>query len=372
MFDDIQIPRELIPSDPRFTSGPSLVPVIHLENLAKTKTSLMGTSHRKPAIKNLVANISSGLLEYFKTPSDYSVVMGNGGATLLFDMIGLGAVLKKSCHYTCGEFSNKWFKSHQAIPWIDAQELAQDYGQGTSVAHIPEVDVTCATLNETSTGVCLDSLPEKSAWSLMCIDATSGAGQVRCDLSQSDLFFFSPQKVFASDGGLWVSILSPQARERLLKVAQDKNRYIPKMMDWKVAIENADKDQTYNTPSVATLFLLNEQIKKMNQIGYGKVVELADKKAQLIYSWAEEKPYLKPYVENKKFRSNAVATIDVDDKTPVSELISKLSQDQVAIGIDPYRKLGRNQLRIALFHNILYEDVEKLTQLISFLIEKKL
>jgi len=369
MFEDFKVPTELIPSDPRFASGPSLVPVKHLTALAETGTELMGTSHRKPAVKELVGEVISGLKKYFNAPEDYMVALGNGGATLLFDMIGLGMVENKSSHFTCGEFSEKWFKSHKNIPWIEAQNHNVEYGKGVTPESVDGADYIAMTLNETSTGVQLADVQNlRKDGVLVGVDATSGAGQVEFDLSLCDMFFFSPQKVFASDGGLWVSFLSPAAVERSKKIAE-MDRYIPEIMSWDKAISNSLKNQTYNTPSIATVFLLNEQIKLMNELGSQKVYEMAAAKAKLIYDWAESKEYLSPFVSEEKFRSQAVATIDIDDKYPVADLVGCLRSQKAVYDIDGYRKLGRNQIRISLFHNITYEDLEKLTKIISLMIE---
>tara|TARA_R110002072_G_scaffold276051_1_gene437457 strand:+ start:203135 stop:204253 length:1119 start_codon:yes stop_codon:yes gene_type:complete len=372
MFENYQAPEELVPTDPRFGCGPSLIPTEYVESLLKTGNHLLGTSHRKAPIKNLVKGIQEGLREYFKIPEDYSIVVGNGGATFLFDAIALGMVKKKIHHFTCGEFSEKWFKSSAMVPWIEASKTAVEFGKGITPEYVEGVDMICATLNETSTGVIIDSLPEMKGDCLLAIDATSGGGQVTCDLSKVDCYFFSPQKVFASEGGFYVAILSPAARKRALEIAGDKSRYVPGIMDWKVAIDNSDKNQTYNTPSVSTLFFLNEQVKTMNKVGYNAVIEDGLKKANLVYNWANEKPYLSCFIEEDKYRSTAVATIDVDDKVDVGALLKNLESKQQVYGIDAYRKLGRNQFRISLFYNISFADIEKLTKLLSHAIESEL
>lgn len=368
-FDNFQVPENLKPSDPRFGCGPSLIPTEFVDRLASTGKHLLGTSHRKSAVKNVVKELQEGLSNYFSLPKDYTVALGNGGATFLFDMIGLGMVNKKSAHFTCGEFSEKWHKSHSLIPWIEAELKNVEYGMGVTPTVVSGADMICATLNETSTGVQLDQIPTVDADTILAIDATSGAGQCPMDVSKTDLFFFSPQKVFASEGGFFVAIMSPKARERALKIATDKSRYIPEIMNWKYCIENSDKNQTYNTPAISTMFFLNEQVKLMNKLGHTKVEEMAAKKANLLYSWAEEKSYLSPYIKDPKFRSLSVATIDVDDKLPVDGLIDRLEKLKLVYGIEAYRKLGRNQFRISLFHNISYEDLDKLTKIISLALE---
>jgi len=298
--------------------------------------------------------------------------MGNGGATLLFDMIGLGMVEKNVAHFTCGEFSTKWAKSSKMIPWLEAKEVAVEFGQGITPEALAGYDTICMTLNETSTGVQIDRIPAVDDKTLLCIDATSGAGQIPCEVGQTDVFFFSPQKVFASEGGLWVAILSPKAVKRALKINADKSRYIPGIMNWKSVLDNAEKNQTYNTPSVSTLFFLNEQVKVMNAIGCKGVEKEAKEKAELLYGWAEEKEYLSPYIQEAKYRSHAVATINVDEKIPVNDLLSILHKQKIVYGIEAYRKLGKNQFRISLFHNVKYTDLEKLTKLLSHAIESVL
>ena len=372
MFDNFEIPENLVPSDPRFGCGPSLVPVSFLESLAKTGHHFMGTSHRKPAVKNVVKEIQEGLTKYFNIPTGYLVVLGNGGATMLFDMIALGIVDKKATHFTCGEFSEKWFKSSKLVPWIATEQVGVEFGKGINGAAVAGSDLIAVTLNETSTGVQLSKLPVVDSETILAVDATSGGGQCPCDISKTDIYFFSPQKVFASDGGLWIAIMSPKALARAKKIGSDKSRYVPDIMNWGNAISNSEQNQTYNTPALATLYMMNEQIKLMNVLGYEEVKSQAQKKADLLYGWAESKPYLSCFITESEFRSVAVATIDVDSKVNVDDVIKFLEKKKIVYGIDGYRKLGRNQFRISMFHNISYNDLEKLTGLLSQMIESKL
>lgn len=370
MFEKLEIPSQLIPSDPRFGVGPSLVPVEHLKSLTDTGHELLGTSHRKSAFKNVVKSVQEGFRQYYNLPDDYEVLVGNGGATFLFDMIGLGLVEKSSIHYTCGEFSNKWYKSHAAIPWVEATEMAVDYGQGQDIKLVEGHDTLCCTLNETSTGVILTDVPDaRTTDTLIAIDATSGAGQVELDILKTDLYFFSTQKIFASEGGLFVAIASPKAIKRAEKIMADKSRYIPGIMSWKQLIDNSRKNQTYNTSSIVTFYLLDKQIQLMNGLGRKKVEEMAREKADFIYRWAEEKEYLSPYVKESQYRSTSVATIDLDDRYPAGDLTKILREKKIVYDIDAYRKLGRNQFRISLFHNITLTDLKKLTQIVDFAIE---
>jgi phosphoserine aminotransferase len=370
MFEKFVVPKELFPSDPRFGVGPSVIPVEAVESLVKTGQNLLGTSHRKMAVRDLVKEVQDGIRTYFNLPADYEVVLGNGGATLLWDMMGFNLVEKSSLHFICGEFSDKWYRSHKIMPWITAKDVRVEFGQGINPVEEAGYDVICCTLNETSTGVQLSNIPKlKNPDTLMAVDATSGAGQIKADFKNIDFYYFSPQKVFASDGGLYVAIMSPKAIARINKL--NKERFIPESMKLTHAIENARQNQTYNTPAIATVFFLNEQIKLMNKLGEDKVIAGAKKKAQLMYEWANQKPYLSAYIQNPEFRSDANVTIDIDEKYNVDDLTKVLRAQKAAIDIDGYRKLGRNQLRIALFHNVTYENLEKLTKIISLAIESE-
>lgn len=368
MFENLEVPKDLYPADPRFGVGPSLIPEGHVFNLYETGKTLLGTSHRKKAVINLCKEVQDGLRSYFNLPSNYEVVMGNGGATFLFDMIGLGLVKEKSVHFTTGEFSTKWYDSHANIPWIDTELRNVDFGEGQNPVNDSKADMICCTLNETSTGVMINSLPNVGDDKILAVDATSGAGQIAVDFNNVDLYFFSPQKVFASDGGFYVCIMSPKAVKRAREISKEK-RYIPRIMDWNFAIDNSIKSQTYNTPSISTIFLLNEQIKLMNTLGEKEVIKLARKKAKVIYDWANEKEYLSCFVKDETFRSIAVATVNLDPRFDANQLAFKLREQEIVLGIEGYRKLGKNQFRISLFHNVSLEDLVKLTKIISYAIE---
>jgi phosphoserine aminotransferase len=370
MFENVTIPAALRPSDPRFGVGPSLIPTEALQNLARTGTALLGTSHRKAPVRAVVRELQEGLRAYFGLPADYEVVLGNGGATFLWDMIGLGLVEETSLHFICGEFSDKWFRAHRNIPWLAPTPEKVEFGAGINPVVRPGFDFLCCTLNETSTGVQLSALPAAVPGDvLLGMDATSGAGQIKTDFRKVDVYYFSPQKVFASEGGFYVAFLSPKAIARAQKLGNDARRFVPECMKWSHAIENSRNNQTYNTPAIATIYLLNEQVKLMNRLGEDAVIREAKRKARLVYDWAEARPYLAPFVRDPAFRSDAVATIDVDSRFDVDALTAVLRAKNLAVDIDGYRKLNRNQLRIALFHNVTYENLEKLTQVISLLIE---
>jgi phosphoserine aminotransferase len=369
MFEELTIPKELYPTDPRFGVGPSLIPTPALDALAATGSSLLGTSHRKPAVVTVIKEIHKGLREYFKIPEDYKIIIGNGGATFFFDMLALGLTKKSSYHFVTGEFSNKWYLAHNKVPWINAVKEEVEYGQGIDPYVKEGFDVICTTLNETSTGVLINSVPTTDDSTLLAVDATSGGGQVALDMNKVDVYFFSPQKVFASEGGTYVSFMSPKAVARANEIESQSDRYIPEIMSFKNALSNGDKYQTYNTPSVTSLFLLNEQIKLMNDLGEKEVIRQANEKLSLITDWIDKNDYLTFYVQKKSFRSNCVATINVNNKYSVSDLASRLRDLNVAYDIESYRKLGENQLRISLFHNVKIEDLEKLTKIVSLAIE---
>ena len=374
IFEEISIPEHLIPTDPRFGIGPSLIPMEHIKKLYDQGPHYLGTGHRGPPLKDIIKEVREQIVHYFALPNDYTVLLGNGGATFLFDMIGLGLVRQSSIHYTCGEFSKKWYRAHKNIPWIKAWEVSFDYGMGIDITkkNTDRTDLIACTLNETSTGAMMDQFPHiNKNDTLIAIDATSGAGQCPCPVSNVDVFFFSPQKVFASEGGLFICILSPKAKKRAFEIADDPHRYIPDIMNWKTCLENSEKNQTYTTPSLSTLFFLNEQFKRLIAFGgYKKVQQDARKKAAHIYGWANEKDYLRPYIREEKHRSLSTCTIDVDDKYPIKPIIKFLKDKHLAYNIDPYRKLQRNQFRIGIFHNISLDNLKRLTRLISLLIER--
>lgn len=370
MFEKFNVSDNLKPSDPRFGVGPSKIPKVFVERLAEASDEYLGTSHRKQNVVKIYKELLDGLKTYFKLPKNYEIVIGNGGATFLFDMIGLGLVRNSSIHYTCGEFSSKWYKAHANIPWITTKNLNTEFGASTNPENHDDFDMICATLNETSTGVMLTDLPEVGDETLLALDATSGAGQMKVDFSKVDVYFFSAQKVFAGEGGFYIAILSPKAIKRAMELDK-REEYIPEVMRWSYAIEKSRLGQTFNTPSLSTAFYLNEQVKMMNELGEEEVIRQAKEKADFIYKWVESKSYLNCFVKEKASRSHSVATINVDPKFSVSELTARLRELGIAYDIEGYRKLGLNQLRISLFHNIDFEDLKKLSKIISLAIEEE-
>lgn len=371
-LEKANITEDMIPSDSRFGCGPSVIPMEYVDGLRELGAKLLGTSHRKPAVIQLGKEIQDGLLKYFGLSDDYLVVLGNGGATQFFDICGLNLVRNKSAHFVCGEFSQKWYKSHKMIPGIETELIEVPFGQGITPTDVAGSDVICCTLNETSTGVIVDQMPALGEDTLLCVDATSGGGQVACDMQKVDVFFFGPQKVFGSEGGLFLAIMSPKALKRAEELKKRAGFYRPQMMNLDTLIDNSKKHQVFNTPSLTTMYFLNEQIKRMNATGYKQVIAEGQKRAELLYSWAESKEYLKPYIEKQKYRSTVVATIDVDDRVDAEALVKELEAKGYARDINAYRKLGRNQFRISMFYNIKFEDLQKLTTLLSTAIEANL
>jgi phosphoserine aminotransferase len=269
-----------------------------------------------------------------------------------------------------GEFSNKWYLSHRLVPFIETELNSVDFGLGVDAFDTKSADMVCMTLNETSTGVQTPILPEVSKETLLAIDATSGAGQIKVDFNKVDLYFFSPQKVFASEGGFYIAIMSPKAIKRAEELCERKT-YRPEVMSWKNAIDNSLKNQTYNTPSITSIYLLNEQVKLMNGLGEDKVIDMAKEKANYIYTWADSHKHLSCFVEEKKYRSVAVATINIEERFSANDLCQKLRELDIVVDIEAYRKLGLNQLRISLFHNVSFEDIVKLTKIIDFAINQE-
>ncbi len=370
MNDAIQIPEALLPADGRFGAGPSKIQTSHLDALAATGTSLMGTSHRQAPVKNTVGRVLDGLGALFSLPEGYEVVLGNGGATAFWDIAAFGLIEQKSQHLTFGEFSSKFASSVKAAPWLDAPTvIAADPGSRPDAVAEAGVDAYAWAHNETSTAVMAPVVRPAGADadSLVLIDATSGAGGLPVDLTETDVYYFAPQKCFASDGGLWVGIFSPAAVERAERIAAS-DRYIPPFFDLKTAIDNSRLNQTYNTPSVATLFLMAEQLDWMNsQGGLKGMVERTTASSDALYGWAEKTSYTTPYVADPANRSLVIATIDFDDAID-ADAVAKTLRANGIVDTEPYRKLGRNQLRIAMYPAVEPSDIEALTACIDHVV----
>ncbi|MGO4255513.1 phosphoserine transaminase [Marmoricola sp. RAF53] len=370
MNDAIQIPDSLKPADGRFGAGPSKIQTSHLDALAATGTSLMGTSHRQAPVKNTVGRVLDGLGSLFGLPDGYEVVLGNGGATAFWDIAAFGLIEQKSQHLTFGEFSSKFASSVKAAPWLDAPSvISSDPGSRPDAVAEAGVDVYAWAHNETSTAVMAPVVRPAGAdaGSLVLIDATSGAGGLPVDLTESDVYYFAPQKCFASDGGLWFGIFSPAALERAERIAAS-DRYIPPFFDLKTAIDNSRLNQTYNTPSVGTLFLMAEQLDWMNGEGGLKgMVERTTASSDALYGWAERTSYTTPYVPDAANRSLVIGTIDFDESID-ADLVAKTLRGNGIVDTEPYRKLGRNQLRIAMYPAIDPSDIEALTACIDYVV----
>lgn len=369
---EIQIPADIKPADGRFGAGPSKVRTEALDALAATGTSLLGTSHRQAPVKNLVGRVREGVRELFQFPEGYEVVLGNGGSTAFWDVATHGLIENKSQHLSFGEFSSKFAKAAKLAPWL-AEPTVITSEPGTHPAPEAEqgVDVYAFTHNETSTGVAapIERVAGADDGALVLVDATSGAGGLPVDIAQSDVYYFAPQKSFASDGGLWVAAFSPAAVERAERV-HASGRHVPEFFSLPTAIDNSRKNQTYNTPALATLFLLAEQLDWINgQGGLAWSTARTKDSSTRLYSWAEESKYATPFVADPAKRSQVIGTIDFSDEIDAAAVAKALRANGI-VDTEPYRKLGRNQLRVAMFPAIDPADVEALTKCVDYVIEK--
>jgi phosphoserine aminotransferase len=376
----LTIPTELRPADGRFGCGPSKVRPQALANLAREGAAVMGTSHRQQPVKALVGEIRAGLAELFGAPAGYEVALGNGGATAFWDAAACGLIERRSLHLAFGEFSSKFAQVVGAAPFLDEPLVVKaepgDAPDPAGVAPAAEVGVDALGWehNENSTGVMAPVVrPAGSGEALVLIDATSGAGGLPVDLAQVDAYYFAPQKSFAADGGLWVALLSPAAQERIAKLADSggvQGRWIPQFLSLATALENSTKDQTYNTPAVATLFLLADQIRWMlDGGGLDWCVARTSESSGHLYEWAERTSYAKPFVEDPAKRSLVVGTIDFDDAVDAAAVAKTLRANGI-VDTEPYRKLGRNQLRIGMFPAVEPDDVRALTGCIEWVVER--
>ncbi|WP_055617440.1 phosphoserine transaminase [Streptomyces phaeochromogenes] len=369
---DIQIPADLKPADGRFGAGPSKVRTESLTALAATGTSLMGTSHRQAPVKNLVGKVREGVRDLFQLPEGYEVVLGNGGSTAFWDVATHGLIENKSQHLTFGEFSSKFAKAAKLAPWLaDPDVITSEPGTHPEPLAQSGVDVYALTHNETSTGVAapVKRVAGADEGSLVLVDATSGAGGLPVDIAETDVYYFAPQKSFAADGGLWIAVFSPAAIERAERV-HASGRHIPEFFSLPTAIDNSRKNQTYNTPALATLFLLNDQLEWINgQGGLDWSVRRTATSSRTLYGWAEDVKYANPFVTDPAKRSQVIGTIDFTDDVDASA-VAKVLRANGIVDTEPYRKLGRNQLRVAMFPAIDPADIESLTKCIDYVIEK--
>jgi phosphoserine aminotransferase len=369
-FPEIVIPAELLPVDGRFGAGPSKVRPEQIQALVEKSVSVMGTSHRQKPVKNEVAQLRSGLAKMFSIPSGYEVVIGNGGTTAFWEIATFGLIRDRAQFLTFGEFGSKFASCAKAAPFLGEQSVIKsEPGDAPAFAAQAGLDAYCTPHNETSTGVAIPPVRPAGADkdALVLIDATSGAGGLPVDLNQVDVYYFSPQKCFASDGGLFVAIMSPAAIARAEEI-KASGRYIPAFLDLMTAIENSRLDQTYNTPAVATILMMNEQVKWFNANGgLDWCVSRTKESSDAIYDWAMASDYATPFVTDPAKRSQVVATVDFDEAID-AEAVAKVLRANGVVDTEPYRKLGRNQLRISVFPAVESSDVRQLLKCIDFVI----
>jgi phosphoserine aminotransferase len=367
----VEIPPDLKPADGRFGCGPSKVRPEALARLAE-QNDLMGTSHRQQPVRDLVARVRTGVAELFVAPDGYEVMLGNGGTTAFWDAAAAWLVRERALHLSYGEFSSKFAKSTAGAPFL-AEPLVLEAEPGDAPAPVadPEADAIAWAHNETSTGVMVPvERPAGAGDALVLIDATSGAGGLPVEVGQADAYYFAPQKSFAADGGLWLALLSPAAIERVEQLdGADDGRWQPPFLSLALALENSRKEQTYNTPAVATLFLLADQVEwLLDGGGLGFGVSRSRASSEHLYGWAERSDVAAPFVTDPAKRSLVVGTIDFDDSVDAAALASTLRANGI-VDTEPYRKLGRNQLRIGMFPAVDPADIEALTGSIDWVLE---
>ena len=373
----ITIPPSMLPEDGRFGSGPSKIRPEQVQALDAGAATVLGTSHRQSTIKQIVGSIRAGLAEFLRIPDDYEIVLGNGGATAFWDMACASLITRRAAFGVYGSFSAKFADSAAAAPFLEDPVVYRCEPGGCRLPEYTEyVDAYCWAHNETSTGVAapvhrIAGSLEQGA--LTIVDATSAAGALPVDISQTDVYYFSPQKAFGSDGGLWIAALSPAAIDRAYDIEQSTSlegvlRWIPPFLSLKSAIENSRKDQTLNTPAIATLIMLNEQLQWLNNNGgMAWATARCAKNASLLYQWAEQSDYAHPFVTAPALRSNSVVTIDLDDRINAKQVTAALRENGI-LDTSGYRKLGRNQLRVGVFPSVEPADVAALTNCVDYVV----
>jgi len=361
------LPSQLRPRDGRFGSGPSKVRPEAVAALAAAAPTYLGTSHRQDGVRSVVARIRAGLAELFDLPDGYEVALGNGGSTLFWDLAAFSLIQRQSQHLVFGEFSAKFSAAAAAAPHLaEPQVLASPYGTHPEPRADPAVDLYALTHNETSTGVAMPVRRPAGAGGLVCVDATSAAGGLPVDPREFDVYYFAPQKSFAADGGLWLALLSPAAIRRAETVAAD--RWMPATLSLAVALEQSRAEQTLNTPALATLFLLLHQLDWLNrQGGLAWAAKRCQESAGIVYGWAEASAYATPFVADPAERSPTVATVDLDPAVDAAA-VSRVLRANGILDTEPYRKLGRNQLRIAMFPAVDPADLDTLTRAIDWVV----
>ena len=367
----IIVPADLLPSDGRFGCGPSKVRPEQVDAVVAARSTILGTSHRQPAVKDLVGSVRAGLAELFSLPDGWEIVLGNGGSTVFWDVATFGLIRDRSQHLVFGEFSSKFADAAGAAPHLgEPTVVSSQTGAHPEATAEDGVDVYALTHNETSTGVAMDlHRPAGTAadTALVAVDATSAAGGLRWDPAEVDVYYFAPQKCFASDGGLWLAACSPAAIERINEIGSS-DRWRPASLDLQIALDNSTKNQTYNTPAVATLVMLDAQLRWMNEGGgLDFAAGRSDASAAALYAWAETSDFATPFVADPAQRSHVVGTIDLIDSVAAADVNAALRANGV-LDTDSYRKLGRNQLRIGMFPAIEPSDVAALTACIDHIV----
>jgi phosphoserine aminotransferase len=369
---DLRIPDELKPADGRFGSGPSKVRPSAVEALSRVATSYLGTSHRQKPVRDQVARLRRGIGEFFGLPDGYEVILGNGGTTAFWETAAFGLIRDRAQFASFGEFGAKFAAVVESAPFLGEPIVHKaPGGQAPRLVAEVGVDAYCIPQNETSTGVAVPvrRVPDADPDALMLTDATSGAGGLDVDLTETDVYYFAPQKCFGSDGGIWLALMSPAALQRAADI-KATGRYIPAFLDLVTAIDNSRLEQTYNTPALATIFLAAEQTDWMlEQGGLAWATKRTAESASIVYGWAERSSVATPFVADPALRSNVVATIDFADGVDAST-IAKVLRANGIVDTEPYRKLGRNQLRIALYPAVEPADVERLTASIDYVIDQ--
>jgi phosphoserine aminotransferase len=366
---EIRVPTELLPADGRFGCGPSKVPAAAVSALAAT-TDFLGTSHRQSRVRGEVARLRSGLAEFFSLPDGYEVVIGNGGTTAFWESAVFGLIRERAQLASFGEFGGKFAKAIAAAPFLaDPTVIKAEPGTAAYLTAEDGIDAYGTPHNETSTGVAVPVRRVAADGALMLHDATSAAGGLDVDLTQTDVYYLAPQKGLASDGGLWIAILSPAALQRVDEIA-GSGRYIPEFLSLATAVDNSRKEQTYNTPALATIFLAAEQVDAMNTAGgLDAMVKRCADSAGRLYDWADSCEVAQPFVTDARIRSQVVATIDFSADVDATALAKVLRANGI-LDTEPYRKLGRNQLRIAMYPAIDPSDISALTRCIDYVIER--
>jgi phosphoserine aminotransferase len=370
----LNIPDDLKPADGRFGSGPSRIRPEQIGRLAQEGVAVMGTSHRQAPVRGLVAQIRADLRELFSVPDGYEVVLGNGGTTAFWDAAACCLVRQRALHLTYGEFSSKFATCTRRAPFLaDPILVSADPGDAPEPVADPSADVIAWAHNETSTGVMVPvARPAGAEDALVLIDATSAAAGLPVDVGQTDAYYFAPQKGLGSDGGLWLAVLSPRALERISQIASNPpdGRWIPEFLSLQIAHENSVKDQTYNTPAIATLLLLADQLQWMlERGGLEAMVARTTESSRHLYDWASQHEHASPFVTDAAKRSLVVGTVDFSGEVDAADLAATLRANGI-VDVEPYRKLGRNQLRVGMFPATDPGDVKALTACIDWLLER--